>query len=339
VAARERGGLGIWGCMSVGPIPGILVGQGSISSRALNGLAYQLALLPPSMLRALARGALRGHGAALCFHRVGAALRAGVMADLWNTAQSIDEIIALLRPGVSGASSRRLVVSFDDGYASAYRYVRDNAARFPDVTFILFVCPAKIERRIGFPWDLPEDLVRGSGSVQREGSTVSGRPDPLTENSRPELAGLADQLGTRLVTVEECRQLLDLPNATLGNHTNAHIAFTATDDAAWVEDMKQSFADFERLFGRCEDFAIPFGAPWVEFTPDHVVRIRETWDGRTWTTEPRSFPRNAMQPGAVLPRFGVLGTRPPGRVAAGVALRSLLSPLRRPIVSTFAKGS
>jgi len=317
-------------------IPGAMGSRAGVAARTLNGIARQLAVLPPSLLRLFARGALRGRGVALCLHRVGAPTRPDLLAELWSSRESIDAIIRLLRPGADGPEDTRrphdLVLSFDDGYASACSYVTENAARFPDVTFAAFICPAKIERRVGFRWDLFEDQVlSGVASVGDYAEIISSSCDPLRENQRPELAGLADRAGMRLATIDECRALAKIPNAILGNHTNAHIPFTMARDEGWVKDLRQSFGDFERLFGPCTHFAIPFGAPWLEFTPEHIVMIRDIWEGTIWSTEPRAFRARGIEPGALLPRFAVVGTRSPAYVAARVALRGLLSGVRRPL--------
>jgi hypothetical protein len=203
------------------------------------------------------------------------------------------------------------------------------APRFPSIEWIFFVCPAKTERRVGFRSDAYERLLHAGSSLAFEQFMLEAL-DPERENLRPDLGGLGSDPLTRLATVEECRALARLPNVTLGNHSNAHLPFTLLEREAVRSDVRRSFADFERLFGPCAHFAIPFGTPGLEFLAEHVADIRSSWHGTLWSTERRPYRPEERCAGAVLPRFAPGRTQGARRIAAWIGLVCLLARIRRP---------
>jgi len=177
-----------------------------------------------------------------------------------------------------------LTVCFDDGYRDAAEYVLSRAPRFERTEWLLFVCPLRSELRRAFPWD---------GDA------------------------------TALADLELIREVQQLPNAALGNHTNLHERATLLSADAWRAEIEQSKRDFERLFGPQRHFAFPFGVPGVDFTSEHVEEVRALDDSVIWSTEPRPFHRLERRPRAVLPRFCIDGRRTWKESAVHIALHAL----------------
>jgi hypothetical protein len=177
-----------------------------------------------------------------------------------------------------------LTVCFDDGYRDAAEYVLSRALRFARTEWLFFVCPLRSELRTAFPWD-------------------------------GDATALADP---KLI-----RQVQQLPNVALGNHTNLHQRPALLSADAWRAEIAQSKRDFERLFGPQQHFAFPFGVPRVDFTGEHVEELRALDDSVIWSTEPRPFHRRERRPSAVLPRFCIDGRRTWKESAVHIALHAL----------------
>jgi hypothetical protein len=220
------------------------------------------------------------------------------------------ELLVLARP-----PGDWLIASFDDGYADAARYVRTRRERFPGIRFMFFVCPHKLSRRRAFRWDLPA----GAADADPFGPPL----DPEKEALRPDLDGLADQPRSQLVTPDECRELRDAYGVVLGNHSNQHLCFKRLDTAAAERELDAAHADFEALFGPCEDFAFPFGTPELQFGREHASAVFRRGFRHAWSVEARPFLPSERRPGAVLPRLPIFGTQTGRSLAAFVALRAL----------------
>ena len=118
-------------------------------------------------------------------------------------ASELDNFIEHAMQLERSASQRWLTVSFDDGYEDAWHYVVTRARRFPNVEYLLLVCPEKTENKTGFRWDL-------------EVVDHDSPRDSRVENHRADLK-----------SVVQCRYVHLFENAQLGNHTNCHFAPTA----------------------------------------------------------------------------------------------------------------
>ena len=241
----------------------------SVSRHPLERPMLEVAqVMAPWQLRALLRASLGDLHVGLCLHRVAD----GVAGD-WLTVPTaeLDALIELLRSSRPGGERPWLTVGFDDGYDDAAQYVRTRAPRYPDVEWLLFVCPEKTEKRLPFHWD----------------KTADGAP---------------------LATVDTLRAVAKLPNVALGNHTNSHRRQTLLSQEDAAREYASSSADFERLFGPQRHFAFPFGTPDREFELRHVTALRELEPQRIiWSTESRPFEASERGPGAVLPRFPIDG--------------------------------
>jgi hypothetical protein len=266
---------------------------------------------------------------ALCLHRVNFGPRRPNerFAELSIDAGQLDVFIERALSTRLHASDKWLVVSFDDGYEDAARYVRTRHRRFPQVEWLFFVCPEKLEKQAGFRWDWQEAALARGESITREG--LVGPVDLATENDRPELQAVAREEAWKLVSVEACREVGKLPGVALGNHTNVHCnPLTMTLEQA-REEYSRAHRDFERLFGPYAHFAFPFGSPEVEFSQPQVDMVRGL-AGRSliWSTEARPYAPEERQPGAVLPRFPVDGRKDANTLLLWVAARSLRFRLR-----------
>lgn len=239
-------------------------------------------------------------------------------------AEEIDKLIHLLLRARPRATSPWLSVTFDDGYQDAADYIRTRASRFPQVEFIFFVCPEKAHKQAGFRWDLVEESLRAGTPKAQALSLMTENTVVESENSRPDLLGLAKQPYS-LCTVDELKSLQKFPNVSLGNHTNLHLSSARTDDVVIGRDFSQSTADFEKLLGAQKHFAFPFGTPGHHFAQRHVDWLRALGDFTIWTTEARPYLVTEREtPHAVLPRFPVNGRKSAAALAGWVAARCLL---------------
>ena len=220
---------------------------------------------------------------ALCLHRVGPGR--GTMTI--STAK-LDALLELLRGAKPVGDRPWLTLSFDDGYDDAAEYVKTRAPNYPDVEWLMFVCPEKNEKRVGFQWD-----ARGSGE--------------------------------ELAHVEALRALARLPNVKLGNHTNSHRRQVLLSQEQARHEYVTSRADFVRLYGPQRHFAFPFGTPDREYELRHVELLRELEpEGLIWSTENRPYLPEERRPGAVLPRYSPDGTWTHHQIAfwiSAIALR------------------
>jgi hypothetical protein len=279
------------------PIPGVAPGPAKLEGiprGPLDRLARVGARqLSRNQVRALLRSSLGELHLALCLHRVS---HGGALGAFTIEADALDELIELLCATRPTATCRWLTVSFDDGYHDAACYVASRARIFPDVEWLVFVCPERHERREKYSWDPPWGPC--------------------------ELASIAS-----------LRELARAPNVELGNHTNTHVRQSGLSPADVEREYADAFADFARLFGPQRHFAFPFGTPGFDFGTRHVEVLRRMTDGLIWSTERRPYRACERQAAAVLPRVSVDGTWSVDENAVRLALlaakyRALGSPHR-----------
>lgn len=263
-------------------------------------------LLPEAQIWKLFEHSVSGLGVALCLHHVSRRHR----DELTMPASELDNFIEHAMQLERSASQRWLTVSFDDGYEDAWHYVVTRARRFPNVEYLLFVCPEKTESQTGFRWDL-------------EVVDHDSPRDSRVENHRADLKSVVHLSDAHLATVEQCRYVHLFENAQLGNHTNCHFAPTALPLPSALEELRRSHSDFERLFGPERHFAFPFGGCPSDFDDRHVASIRRASNAIIWSTVGRPHFLEQRQPGAVMPRFGVDGRWSASQLAFWIAMRSL----------------
>lgn len=199
-----------------------------------------------------------------------------------------------------------LTLSFDDGYKDSADYIRTRSAKYPHVSFLLFVCPEKIEKRVGFRWDAWEKLrsagkATGSLDAYLEHERVLDR-----ENGRDDLIDAARDPLFQLATLEECRELQRMPNVALGNHTNTHFKLAEISAADAAREIDRSHEMFVALFGKPEHFAFPYGTPGESYRPEHVTHVRRLGYTHIWSTVGRTF-ENSNRERSELPRFAIHG--------------------------------
>jgi peptidoglycan/xylan/chitin deacetylase (PgdA/CDA1 family) len=269
--------------------------RADLVERALE--AYRF--LPDAAVPRVLSAALGQANVALCLHRVNEAA-----AELVIAPKNLDALIDFILRAQT-ASAGRLTVTFDDGYADAAAYVESRHERFPEVKWLLFVCPEKLTKRSGFRWDTTD----GDGPL-----------DVRTENDRSALRGLGDAPAFRLMTVAECQKLRELANVELGNHTNTHFKHTdlSLEDSRF--EIASSRKDFEALFGASPHFAFPFGTPGSEVAPEHARAAHDLGYSHVWSTEPRPYKDD--RDSLLLPRFPVRGTWPARKIALYMSIRA-----------------
>jgi hypothetical protein len=249
----------------------------------------------------------------LCLHRVGPP-KSEDRPDV-NTsipAQALDELLELLGARGTVADSPKIVATFDDGYADAVAYVESRHDRFPNIEWVFFICPAKTQGRVGFRWDAA-DL---NYEIQQPYSINQ-------ENLRKSLHGVADLPSSQLATVQQLRNLADLPRVILGNHTNSHFALSVLSHEDCRAELAQSRQDFEALFGPTEHFAFPFGVPERHFTLRDVELLRAEGYRYLYTTSPRPVRHGGSPDNQLLPRFTVMGNWSPRKNAMLISLIAL----------------
>ncbi len=260
----------------------------------------------------------------LCLHRVGRPRPSSWVPFLTIPEEELDALVELLLASRPRASGRWLTVTLDDGYEDAAAWVEARADRYPEVEFLLAVCPEKAEKQAGFRWDLVEAAIV-QGTPRREAQQLFAAPcDVERENDREDLRRLAERPEFRLATVERLRTLTRRENVALANHSNTHMRFTRLDPVQARLDLDRSHCDFARLFGSQRHFAFPFGTPRLEFDESHVALLREHGDFLVWSTEARPFHPGERRLGAVLPRFPVPGAWNHRSIAAWIAGRTAL---------------
>lgn len=300
----------------------------------LNELVLRVgARLPRALgVRAL-RWGLGRWSLALCLHRVEEAPRPGRRhPSMTIPPDRLDALLAATSAAVTGATPRapRLTVSFDDGYADAVAYVETRAPRFPQLEWILFVCPQKAREQVGFQWDVEER----TGAVR----ATDPRERWAGENADTELRAVARQEAFRIASVEELRRVRRRPNVALGNHTNTHLPLAQLRLEQAEEELQRSSRDFEEAFGPMRQFAFPFGTPRVSFGPEHVARLRAQSGATLWSTEARPYAPAEREANAVLPRFAIDGTRSVEATVLWLAYRCALARVRAAVRRVSAAG-
>lgn len=243
---------------------------------------------------------------ALCLHRVGGRRPHALVPAMTIAAETLEALLTLLAP-----LGRRVTAAFDDGYADAARWLEANAARFPQVEWLSFLCPHKTQAGAGFRWDLHEKLAAqgAAGVASAVDHGKLGSLDWEVERRRQDLAGLGSEPAFELADAATWQRLARERGVVLGNHTNGHFQLTNMPLAAAEAELERSARDFERLFGPMTQFAFPFGTPGVEVAPEHVAMVRRIAPGCTqWSTESRPYLPAERDAGALLPRYPVDGT-------------------------------
>lgn len=260
---------------------------------------------------------------ALCLHRVAQMHRSAESLPMCVSVES--ELDSLLET-LSSVNRKGgwLTLSFDDGYKDSADYIRSRAPKYPHVSFLLFVCPEKIEKRVGFRWDAWETLRTAGKATGTLDDYLEHDRNLERENERADLVESAKNPLFQLATLDECRELQTIPNVSLGNHTNTHfkLAEIPAEDAA--REIERSHETFTRLFGKADHFAFPYGTPGESYRPEHVNAVRRLGYTHIWSTVGRPFDRTLTAHGE-LPRFAVHGDWPLADTIAWIAKASLKS--------------
>lgn len=257
------------------------------------GLEAVARIMPRSWLQRLVARSTNDLGVALCAHRIGHGDADRILLlDSFLPAEKLDQLIDAFALVPS-----RLTITFDDGYEDARQYVEDRAPRHPDVTFLMMLCPEKTVGRRGFAWD--QWMVESRGNDPEE--FVDTWRDELEAGLRDgrSVAGLADEEPYALATAEACRDLAELPNVELGNHTDRHVAPAWLSKEEFVAELRESSERFSDAFGEPRHLALPFGCEPYVSSEDLETAVQVT-GGDVWTIENSPFSPDD----AVKPRFG-----------------------------------
>ncbi|MFW6369212.1 MAG: hypothetical protein ACOC0J_01365 [Myxococcota bacterium] len=279
-------------------------------------------LLPEWLSASLLERWGSGMDVALCFHRVLSQRRAGdPLPSQTISPEILDGFLEIARRARDrGQGPERLTLTFDDGYRDAVDYVASRAPLYPEIEWLVFVCPEKLVSRAGYRWDLWE-VTPSTRRRPLELEGIREETHPALENRRPELRALGDSPDFVLASVESCLALLEHPNVALGNHSNSHLALALLDEETSRREIEESTRGFEELFGQCRHFAFPFGVPGLDFGTREVEVLRRCAPGAVlWSSEHRPYHPPERCSGAVLPRIAVRGDWSAKTLATWVAL-------------------
>lgn len=145
--------------------------------------------------------------------------------------------------------SRTVVVTFDDGYESVYRYAWP-ILRELNAPATIFVSTAFLDGVEPFPFD-------------QWGVTFGDRVPP--ETFRP-------------LTTAQCQELLDHGQIELGAHTHTHQDFRDRPEE-FRQDLQTSVEILQSRFGvRRPTFAFPFGCPFRGFAARDLIAAAKRTD-------------------------------------------------------------
>ncbi len=267
--------------------------------------------VPSWLLSGLYRRVARGLGVTLCLHRVGPQRPGNPYPDTTAAADEVDALLKIARP--RAPSDPRLLLSFDDGYADAVAYVASRAEWYPEVEWLVFVCPEKLVRRAGFRWDLYEVLAGAKDRGERTDDSPAHLPalgdfliedaDPERENRREALREVAACAEYALATIEECQRLARRENVAFGNHTDSHFPLTLLTPEQAELELAASTRRFESLFGPARLFAFPYGLRGVHWNQSHVEQLMRLASPIMWSTDDGLWAPEERQAGNVLPRI------------------------------------
>ena len=280
--------------------------------------------IPWRLLRKLVAQTTGGMRVAFCLHRVRKTRRPNeLLPSLSVTEAVLDEFIEQMRAARSPAEDPRwLTMAFDDGYRDAARYVASRANRYPDVEWLLFVCPHKVKERQGFRWDAYEKRSQeGTALPEYDAYVHELDTDYERELKRRDLRDVAGEDCYALATRQELLQAASFKNVNLGNHSNTHMIDSLPLDQA-LRDLEESTRLFEEMFGPCRQFAFPFGVPGQHFRKPHVEYLRNLRPVVMWTTEQKPYFPEQRRPGALLPRIVFDGEWSAKAMALWVVLRA-----------------
>lgn len=318
--------------------------------RLINLFATVLAAFcPPGVIARIYRLSLGTRHLTMCLHRV-CDVRRPTDPYPANTIErdKLIRILALVGDFHQKGPSR-LTLSFDDGYTDAIDFVKTHAPRHPYLGWIVFICPIKLEKRLGFRWDRFEIAQHGETDPammilkkQLDARTfpqlapgenlylhINMNPDPELDARDPSLRIFPDCEPFRLTTLADLGELAGIPGVRLGNHSNSHMRFSHMSPERALAEIKTSLEDMQRLLGPFEDFAIPFGTPARDYQIEHIELLRRSGIRRIWTTYSAPYEAQELVEGAVLPRFVIIGTWSYQRILLYMALTSLYYRLRR----------
>lgn len=241
---------------------------------------------------------------ALCLHRVAVDNRR--QSDPYPPA-TIEEnkLIQLLDflENIYKDSKNSFFVTFDDGYLDGVQFTKKFASKYPNGIFILFICPEKIQLQAGFRWDLYEEKQLNA-SVKLT-KYLNENLDIESENNRSELKEIYQNPKFQLASVEDIKIAANQPNVHIGNHSNCHFNFCNLPNGIWQKEISNSFDNINRVFGKTDYFAFPFGTPKTQFLDEQADYIQEKFKVSVWSTEPGFISRE--NPKLVKRRFAISG--------------------------------
>jgi hypothetical protein len=249
---------------------------------------------------------------ALCFHRVRMHRRpTDPLPSLTIEPAKVDALLRMMLPHHQRQRRSRLTISFDDGYADAIDYVEKKAPALPSVEWLVFVCPEKIARRVGFRWDGWELRRQRDPGVPTLRNALSAGGTAREENNNGWLQGLADQPAWQMISQDQLQRLATSGHVRIGNHSNSHLPAATLAREDLVADVQSADDMLAATVGAVEHFAFPFGYPGRHFGKPEVEALRTAFGDRPmilWSTETRPYRADERDAGAVLPRFVPDGT-------------------------------
>jgi peptidoglycan/xylan/chitin deacetylase (PgdA/CDA1 family) len=166
---------------------------------------------------------------------------------------------------------RPVLVTFDDGYRSAFTLARPILQRYA-IPAVVFACSDPIEQQQLF-WHDAVARQRGEAAVEPLKGVAFDEWQRVTTQSQ--LLATADDPHAPL-SIDELRVLAEQPGIEIGSHTTTHPILSRASLAVQRAQLFDSKARLEAWTAKpVIAFAYPNGRPGQDYTTDTVSLVRE----------------------------------------------------------------
>jgi len=189
------------------------------------------------------------------------------------------EDLRAAREGRSELPSRPVLITFDDGYRSVFRYAAPILAAL-NLPATIFVCSGPLADRRLLWFD--EVAARESDVAIERWKTV----DYYTwRASCAQTSPVADDDPRALMTVDELRTLARIEGLEIGGHTVWHPILARASRATQRDEIAQNLMALAEWTGRpVRAFAYPNGRPGMDYNADTMETLRACGVDLAFTT-------------------------------------------------------
>ena len=189
------------------------------------------------------------------------------------------EDLRAAREGRSELPSRPVLITFDDGYRSVFRYAAPILAAL-NLPATIFVCSGPLADRRLLWFD--EVAARESDVAIERWKTV----DYYTWRAAcAQTSPVADDDPRALMTVDELRTLAGIEGLEIGGHTVWHPILARASRATQRDEIAQNLMALAEWTGRpVRAFAYPNGRPGMDYNADTMETLRACGVDLAFTT-------------------------------------------------------